>query len=662
MLRDHRGSVTVFLSLCLLFMAALLLASLEPAAMNGSRLFYQTALNTAADSIQSAYHRGLWEDYRILARETPVPEELCREAEETLTAYTSVKNLYRVLPGQVTGSDLHYLTDGDGEELAAQIRAYMKYREIRDLLIPPEEGEGIIRDLQEGEAVNRVASAYQAEAEEIDGMEEACEALLSNVSGQEETAGAIREALEADDYQTFGQLARQYAKFAGQYPDCLRRCEAAWEQTEGKRAVSRTVLEENAGACQEGRETTLAEAWDPADHWREEEKQLLALYREHRDKVRENGSLLEETAEEVDRLVEAWEDSEDDEGNHDPLSLSSAAGMWAAYRKPVFSFTLRSKDTEKAGLLRQAAGLLEGSILKLVWPAGEEISQAALRDTASFLAGASRTDPAAAPEGEEHTDFLNGEEDPLTAVTDRIFTAEYAGSFFDRALQPGDHVLQYEQEYLLAGEASDPENLQEALTLLFAVRSGSNLLYLMTDTEKQEEAELLAAAVTGLAGAAPLAGVVRNLILVVWAGGESVQDLRTLLSGGRIPAVKTADSWQLSLEGLLQLGKQAGESRTGTEGIPTGEEGKDGFSYGSWLKLLLLPRSQEVLRDRILILIRNNIGVREPSFRPDESLTGMTLEAHTEGRHIFFALPLLQNRKEGLPGSFPVAAKAVFHY
>ena len=48
-------------------------------------------------------------------------------------------------------------------------------------------------------------------------------------------------------------------------------------------------------------------------------------------------------------------------------------------------------------------------------------------------------------------------------------------------------------------------------------------------------------------------------ILLAWAYGEAIMDIRTLISGGKVPLVKNAEDWKLSLSGLMQLGS-AGEN------------------------------------------------------------------------------------------------------
>ncbi len=77
---------------------------------------------------------------------------------------------------------------------------------------------------------------------------------------------------------------------------------------------------------------------------------------------------------------------------------------------------------------------------------------------------------------------------------------------------------------------------------------------LLKDPEKRREAELLAAAITGASGIAPLVSVTTFFILTVWALAESVEDVKALLEGGKVPFLKQGREWRVSLTGLAESG------------------------------------------------------------------------------------------------------------
>ena len=62
----HRGEVTVFLTMILVSIMTLLLVVVESARETGARLYLRMAADSSMDSVMAQYHRGLWENYRIL--------------------------------------------------------------------------------------------------------------------------------------------------------------------------------------------------------------------------------------------------------------------------------------------------------------------------------------------------------------------------------------------------------------------------------------------------------------------------------------------------------------------------------------------------------------------------------------------------------------------
>ena len=66
--------------------------------------------------------------------------------------------------------------------------------------------------------------------------------------------------------------------------------------------------------------------------------------------------------------------------------------------------------------------------------------------------------------------------------------------------------------------------------------------YLLGDSGKKAEAEALAFALSVILLIPEGTEILKQLILLAWAAGESVADIRTLLLGGRVPLIKTAEN------------------------------------------------------------------------------------------------------------------------
>lgn len=160
-------------------------------------------------------------------------------------------------------------------------------------------------------------------------------------------------------------------------------------------------------------------------------------------------------------------------------------------------------------------------------------------------------------------------------------------------------ALDYEVEYILEGKASDRENLEAVAKKLLLLRFVPNFAYLQTDGEKKAEAEALALTLCAVLALPAVTEAAAQMILLAWAYGESVMDVRSLLGGNRVPLVKTKESWQLGLSSLLTLGTE--------EDYQDGKDTEGGLSYKDYLRMLLFLKSRRDVGMRTLDLIEQNL-------------------------------------------------------
>lgn len=200
---------------------------------------------------------------------------------------------------------------------------------------------------------------------------------------------------------------------------------------------------------------------------------------------------------------------------------------------------------------------------------------------------------------------------------DAIFFNLYLMDYFGNATEVKDETaLQYELEYLLEGNATDAENLEAVAKKICGLRFAVNYAYLLTDTEKQAEAAAMAGTLCVLLNVPGLTELVKQAILLAWAYGEGVMDVRSLLAGNRVPLMKSKESWQLSLEGVLNIGED-----TESEGMDV----EGGIAYDKYLQALLLLEKKETVSMRALDLIEENMKSvhGQEFFRADTCVTGM---------------------------------------
>lgn len=188
--------------------------------------------------------------------------------------------------------------------------------------------------------------------------------------------------------------------------------------------------------------------------------------------------------------------------------------------------------------------------------------------------------------------------------------------------------LAYELEYILAGKSSDMENLKGAVHRLLLVREGSNFLYAVSNEEMKQQALFLAAALVGGAAVPGLATAVQMALLAAWAYGESLLDVRILLAGGRVPMVKTGESWRLTLDQLGNLTQALAQCDEG---------GGEGFSYEDYLWMLLAAGKKQEYPMRALDLLECRMRGREETekFRADACLVRVEARVRWEIHPMF---------------------------
>lgn len=209
-----------------------------------------------------------------------------------------------------------------------------------------------------------------------------------------------------------------------------------------------------------------------------------------------------------------------------------------------------------------------------------------------------------------------------TGALSELLLGEYLLEHFQSAVEePEGGALDYELEYILGGKGSDRENLESVVKKLLLIRFVPNYAYLQGSAEKKAEAEALALTLCSLLTVPGISEAAAQGILFAWAYGESVVDVRSLLAGHKVPLVKTDESFQLSLAGLLQLG-ESGD-------LNDGRDDADGLPYREYLRMLLFLEKKEAAALRALDLIEQDLVRRQglSFFRADQCICRMEVRS-----------------------------------
>jgi hypothetical protein len=238
-----------------------------------------------------------------------------------------------------------------------------------------------------------------------------------------------------------------------------------------------------------------------------------------------------------------------------------------------------------------------------------------------------------------------------TNLLDSVLFSQYLLDHFSCYTEgKGTGTLQYELEYLLCGNSKDKDNLCETAERLLAVREAANIITLAQDAEKQEIAYSVAVALAGATVNPAIIYAVKCGVLAAWALVESILDVRTLLSGGKIAIIKSSAQWTTD---LLHLGSAFSSFGKATEC-------SNGLTYERYLGFLLMINQKKCAYRAMDIqeaAIREMDGYED--FYMDNMVTDAKMSADYSYKTIFLGMESLTR---SMKRSFSVSTQADFSY
>ena len=239
--------------------------------------------------------------------------------------------------------------------------------------------------------------------------------------------------------------------------------------------------------------------------------------------------------------------------------------------------------------IKVAEALQKKGLLSLLLPDGATVS-------------GKKVSPASLPSGRTLSDGAGIIDAPsLSGTGDSLLLGEYVLRHTGNYLTPANGALAYGTEYILAGKDSDEKNLKSVLKRLLCLRTGANALTIAGDAALSGEAYAAADTLAAALAVPEAAPVLRVLFVTAWAFTESVLDIRALLSGMHVPAVKSAETWQL---------RAADIPRMLTEPDALLRDCPGGLAYTSWLRVLLALSGTKKVPLRLLDLIEGQVRSR----------------------------------------------------
>ncbi len=209
--------------------------------------------------------------------------------------------------------------------------------------------------------------------------------------------------------------------------------------------------------------------------------------------------------------------------------------------------------------------------------------------------------------------------------SNKFFITEYILQKFNRtgSIRGPDHFFSSEVEYIISGKLSDVQNKRQTDLALEAVRSGLNLTHIYSDPEKMS----LVAAAAETITPGPLGAVTQFAIAAAWSAAEAVNDVKLLHKDHKVPLVKTAASWAIDLDTVL-------EGYSGEDGCVYPQV-NTGRTYEDYLRILLYAKDDTIKTARILDLIQINMRKNhDEAFLIQECAAGVSVSADVNGKKL----------------------------
>lgn len=607
------GQITVFLSLALLCIFSLMCGLIESARMAGARCYLKLAADSAMDSVFSEYHREAWDQYRLFLLEAKDEKEIKDSWNQFMEPYMDSSGWYGMAMESAEVSDRVSITDDGGSHLDKEILDYMKYGIIKDM--PDADGAAdLLKNLKEASSVESLSQSYSGHTKEAVRLERALEDINDCLRAQKDYWETAQRQLGNYNGSGFRESAQKLKREMDRIPSLVTtygkradQLKKNLDETKRKNeALSKNISPEMQKAMAE--EANSYETYVNQDGPRR--KQVEALP-EHMDIQKTVIQQAMERAEEVEDTIDNWVyDDEEDSGPDFSELWGSVEDIWNRIQISVLSYSNGVKDPEKQRILEQIEGFAEQGLLNLVLPEGSQVSKGMVNSDSFPSASMSALEGAS----------IN--------LLERLVFEEYCSRFLTNFCSEEEKEFKYELEYLISGKTNDEDNLKRVVTELVAIREGMNLIHILSDSEKRQEANALASVITGVTDLAPLTGVIAFFIMTVWALGEAIVDVKMLLEGKKTAFIKSRETWNLTLSSLLELGKTGKSSG--------GKAGDKGIDYTGYLKLLMFLSDQKVQNYRLMDMIQWNLCKSQGDFRMENCVYQAEIKGNVKAKHLFF--------------------------
>jgi len=645
MKKKYSASITVFLSLSFVLIAALILTITESARTIAQKYYMQTALNSAMESLFSEFHRPLWENYRIYALEFRDDDLLKEELQSFIKPYSDARNLFPAkiekdgfsFTGRGLLSESHYFE----EEILEYMPALLA-KDCIEFLGEKKNGTDIPSILEEAskkekeaDSIQRLQEKYALNHYDVEYLEDCINNIDRFCKKTETLKHYALYSLQTHDASLFfsyssslkatlNSLKNTVNSYDARADLLKSKVEALWNDF----SAEKENLEEDGIAAIETQLKSYDNYLDDGGRVRQKIdgfpaqcENLDSAIEGIKENVRRFQEYIEEERERRRKRKKEEEDYDEDNGLQAEIDnfYNDTISTWQALTMPVYGEAVTQINKKNKRILESIHDIGKKKLLELLLPSGKECPST----EESFSSALFSTESAANPIqvgllGEYSLRFFHSYHKEESAHT-----------------TPYSNAKGLEVEYLLHGKKSDYENLSAQVTSLLAFRESMNFIHIMSDPEKLEAVEEFVTSFLAITANPVVIAVFSAFVIGIWAFAQSLLDVKELLNDERVPLMHSLESWSLSLNHLLDFLSYLSGEEIPRENI--------GLSYEDYLRISLFTKgllSQAKINDSMLYCmekdIQTSIRDKEPSFRMDKCLYYLSTDAEIFSRHSLY--------------------------
>ena len=645
MKKNYSASITVFLSLSFVLIAALILTITESARTIAQKYYMQTALDSAMESLFSEFHRPLWENYRIYALEFRDDNLLKEELQSFIKPYSDARNLFPAkiekdgfsFTGRGLLSESHYFE----EEILEYMPALLA-KDCIEFLGEKKSGTDIPSILEEAskkekeaDSIQRLQEKYALNHYDVEYLEDCINNIDRFCKKTETLKHYALYSLQAHDASLFFSYSSSLKATLNSLKNTVNSYDARAELLKSKVealwndfSTEKENLEEDGIAAIETQLKSYDNYLDDGGRVRQKIdgfpaqcENLDFAIEGIEENVRRFQEYIEEERERRRKRKKEEEDYDEDNGLQAEIDnfYNDTISTWQALTMPVYGEAVTQINKKNKRILESIHDIGKKKLLELLLPSGKECPSA----EESFSSALFSTESAANPIqigllGEYSLRFFHSYHKEESAHT-----------------TPYSNAKGLEVEYLLHGKKSDYENLSAQVTSLLAFRESMNFIHIMSDPEKLEAVEEFVTSFLAITANPVVIAVFSAFVIGIWAFAQSLLDVKELLNDERVPLMHSLESWSLSLNHLLDFLSYLSGEEIPKENI--------GLSYEDYLRISLFTKgllSQAKINDSMLYCMEKNIQTsirdKEPSFQMNKCLYYLSTDAEIYSRHSLY--------------------------